>query len=448
MRSRACWLSVAITLVLAGVLSGAPTRTPTPTPTPTPAPKIKVKQAAVTTPTPQKKINVIKIDKSTPTPSPIKTLRRDVSTPTPTPKAIIRNYPPPPPPTATPVRIPKETVVQAPPDSKKLVPESTKPPRETVTTPKDIAAPPSTPKRLIPSTTNVSPAPPPNNAPPAPAPAPSVAPVNHTLRIFTKNGHGTLSTSLSGEFPAKLDVYANVAKDFAVQWGRDKAGTEEKGNLYITKVSSTSWLAGQSVTMPSTAQATNIQYSIPNLAPGTYELIVAGDQGNSNRVTVNFGGETSAGNSDVVVPPPSPTKPPAAPETGTITVTFTHFKPMKGTPPNSYIRPRLVYTVTATSNMTCPPINFEVDSSAFTDPSSVTSTGPASYPPLKLFEKQKKGGFKLYANTPQTHYVELDATSDFHWFLAYGKTEMATFRWSSPGLAGNSEQHPVQKAWP
>jgi hypothetical protein len=121
---------------------------------------------------------------------------------------------------------------------------------------------------------------------------------------------------------------------------------------------------------------------------------------------------------------------------------------MKGTPPSSYIHPRLIYTVTATSNTTCPPIAFEIDSSAFTDPSSLTSTGPASYPPLKLFQKQKKGGFKLYANTPQNHSVELDATSDFHWFLAYGKSEMATFRWSSPGLAGNTEQHPLQKAWP
>jgi hypothetical protein len=433
MKRHAFLTYVATAFVMAGALWAAPTRTPSPTPTPTPAPKIKVKQVTVTRPTPTappKKINVIKVDKSTPTP---------------TPKAIIRNYPPPP--TPTPARIPKDTVVKTPPDSKKLVPESTKPPRETVTTPRDIAAPPVTTKKLIPGTTNITPAPVPKPAPPS-TPSSTVAPVNHTLRIFTKNGHGTLSTSLSGEFPAQLDVYANVAKDFALQWGRDKAGTEEKGNLYITKVSSTSWLAGQSVTMPPTAQATNIQYSMPNLAPGTYELIVAGDKGNSNRVTVNFSGDTSTGNTDAVVPVPTQTQPPVAPATGTITVSFKHFKPMKGTPPGSYIHPRLVYTVTASSNMTCPPINFEVDSSAFTDPESQTATGPASYPPLKLFEKQTKGGFKLSANKPQSHYADLNATSDLHWFLAYGKTEMATFRWSAPGLPGNTEQHPVQKAWP
>jgi hypothetical protein len=443
MQRHAFSLSLAITLTVGGILFAASPRTPSPTPTPTP--KIKVKQVAVTSPTPTaapKKINTIKVSKSTPTPTPAKILRRDISTPTPTPKAI-RNYPPPPSP--TPARIEKDTVVKTPPDSKKLVPESTKPPRETVPTPRDIAAPPATSKKLIPGSTNIAPVP---NPPPTSTPAPTVAAVNHTLRIFTKNGHGTTSTSLNGEFPSQLDTYANVAKDFALQWGRDKAGTEENGNLYITKVSSTTWLGAQSVKMPVTAQATNIAYSIPNLAAGTYELIVVGDKGNSNRVTINFSGAESTGNGDVTVPTPTPTQPPVTPAAGTITVTFTHFKPMKGTPPGSYLRPRLIYTVTASSDMKCPAIDFEIDSSAFTDPSSVTATGPASYPPLKLFQKQKKGGFKLYANTPQSHYVELDATSDLHWFMAYGKTEMGTFRWSSPGLAGNAEQHPVQKAWP
>src|SRR4051812_37845025 len=231
MKRHASWLSVAITFVVVGVLYGASARTPTATPTPTPTPpgKTKVTQVPVATPTPAKKINVIKVDKSTPTPPPIKAFRRDITTatPTPTPKAVIRNYPPPP--TPTPAQIHKDTVVKAPPDSKKLVPEPTKAPRETVTTTKDIAAPPVTSKRLIPGPTNVTPAPGPNSAPPAPPPpSPAPAPVNHTLRIFTKNGHGTTSTSLSGEFPVQLDVYANVAKDFALQWARDNAGTEEK----------------------------------------------------------------------------------------------------------------------------------------------------------------------------------------------------------------------------
>ena len=447
MKRHVLWIYLVTTFILVGILCGAPTRTtaPTPTPTPTVAPRIKPKQVPAATPAPSaasKKINVIKVDKTTPTPSPTKVLRRDTSTPTPTPKAVIRNYPPPPASTATPGRIPKETVVPPPPEPKKIVAEPTQPPRQIVTPPKDVVAPPPSSKRLVPGTTNVTPipVPVPNPAPASPAPKP----VNHTLRIFTKEGHGTTSTNLGGEFPAKLDVYANVTNEFALKWSRDTAGPGENGNLHITKVSGTSPLGTQSVALPASTKETNIGYTMPNLAPGTYELLVAGDQGNSNRVTVNFSGAKST---DVTLPQPTQTQS-IAPASGTITVTLHHFKPMKGTPPGSYTQPRLSYTVTASSDMICPAIDFEIDSSAFTDAETLTSSGPASYPPLKLFQKQTKGGFKLHANTPQAHAVKLDATSDFHWFLAYGKTESATFRWSGPGVAGNSEQHPLQKSWP
>jgi hypothetical protein len=269
--------------------------------------------------------------------------------------------------------------------------------------------------------------------------------VNHTLRIFTKNGHGTTSTSLSGEFPAKLDIYANVAKDFALQWARDKAGAGENGNLHITQVSGSSPLGSTSVTLPAGATGTNISYSIPNLTPGTYELLVAGDKGNSNRVTINYGGATSTGSTvGVTAPPPGP-----APAPSGFTITFTKFRPMQGTPgQDGYKRPRLSYTITSSSDMLFPTIDFQVDSSPYTDPGSITAAGPASYPAQTLFQKQVHYSVKLYAGKPKSLSVDLNATSDLNWFLAYGKTETGTFRWSVSGQGGNSEQHPVQKAWP
>jgi len=417
--------------------------TPTPTPTPTPAPKIKVKQVTVATPTPvvtPKKIKdpVVKVDKSTPTPSPIKVLRRDLTTPTPTPKSIIRNYPPPP--TSTPARIPRETVVQTPPDSKKLVP------------------PPVTSKRLIPGTTsNISPAPVPNHQPPSPAATPAPpAPVNHTLRIFTKDGHGTTSTSLSGEFPVQLDVYANVAKDFALQWGRDAAGTEEKGNLYITKVSSTSWLGTQAVTMPTTAKGTNISYSIPNLAPGTYELLVAGDKGNSNRVTVNFSGATSTGNGDVTLPTPAPMEPPAGPN---YKIRLFGFKPMAGTKKGQpdYHAAELTFEIAVNAPVHIKELRFEVYSKPFTNTEVLTaSDGPHS--PIELLKGKwsAKGEFPMGKSGPNV--VHLKPTDDYtkegpgvstaaDWSIAYGETDVATFKWFVDGQLAGSIEKPLHTIW-
>jgi hypothetical protein len=100
-------------------------------------------------------------------------------------------------------------------------------------------------------------------------------------------------------------------------------------------------------------------------------------------------------------------------------------------------------------DMAVPPISFEVNSAAFTDSNTITSSGPASYTPLKLFEKQKNGGgAQLKAGEPASFYVDLDATSDPNWFLAYGQTENATFHWSVPGQTGGSAERPVHTAWP
>jgi hypothetical protein len=446
MKRHALWLFVAITFVLVGVLWGAPARMPTPTPTPTPVPKIKVKQVAVTTPTPSaapKKINVVRTDKGTPTP---------------TPKAITRSYPPPPPATPTPARIPKDTVVKTPPDAKKLVPEPTKSPRDTVTTTKDITAPPPSSKRLIPATTNLSPAPVPNSAPPSPpasTPPPS-APVNHTLRIFTKNGKGTTSTSLSGEFPVQLDVYANVAKDFALQWGRDNAGTEEKGNLYITKVSSTSWLGAKPVTMPPTAKGTNIEYSIPNLAPGTYELLVAGDKGNSNRVTVNFSGATSTGNGDVTLPTPSESQPPAGPG---YKLRLAEFKPMVGTKKGQpdYHAAELRFEIAINGAVHINDLRFEVDSKPFTN-SEVLTASDSPHSPIQLLSGKYSGKGDFPMGKSGTHLVHLKPTNDFtkegpgistpaDWSIAYDKTDVATFKWFVNGQYAGSVEMPLHKDW-
>jgi hypothetical protein len=191
-----------------------------------------------------------------------------------------------------------------------------------------------------------------------------------------------------------------------------------------------------------------VPYLIRNMAPDIYEFVIVAEDGNSNRVKVNLGGtgvstsvDTSTAGSAGANPPPA---------AASFTITFTHFTPMKGTPgPSGYIHPRLIYTITASVDMAFPPINFAVDSAAFTDPNTVTASGPASYPSLRLFEKQEKSsGSNLKAGESRSRYVDLDATSDSNWFLAYGKTENATFRWSVPGQAEGSEEHPVQKAWP
>ena len=320
------------------------------------------------------------------------------------------------------------------------------------------------PKRLAPGTVN--PAPPAPNTTGGRQPANPVVnsdtpigkntgtakAIQTKLRAYTKNGWGTPSTNLSGEFPAQLATSAMVnpaSNNFSLQWSRTQSGKEEKGNLYITRAGQSVWLGAKAVKMPAGSTSVDIPYAIPNLAPNAYELLIAGESANSNRVKVNFGG--TGAESAVDLPKTAsggliPTK-----AAGGFTIKFTHFQPMKGTPGPSgtsgYTHPRLIYRITPTVDIDSPTITFEVYSAPFTDSSSLTQSGPASYPSQKLFEKKKKINAKLKANTPVSLYVDLDATSDTNWSLAYGKTDKATFKWSASGQAGGSEQHPLQKKW-
>ena len=341
-------------------------------------------------------------------------------------------------PTATPT--PKIKVRQLP---------STAPTAAPKTSSRNYPTPPTS-KKLDPGTRQVSPAPVPN-------PAPSVAAVvNHTLRIFTKNGHGTTSTSLSGEFPVQLDVYANVAKDFALQWGRDKAGTVEKGNLYITKVSSTTWLGTQSVTMPATAKGTNIEYSIPNLAPGTYELLIAGDKGNSNRVTVNFSGATSTGNSDVTLPTPSETQPPAGPD---YKLRLAAFKPMAGTKKGQpgYKAAELRFEIAINTAVHINEIRFEVYSKPFTNSEVLTASG-GPHSPIQVLSGKYSGKGDFPMGKSDAKLVHLKATDNYlkegpgvstpaDWSIAYDKTDVATFKWYVNGQLAGSIEKPLHKDW-
>jgi hypothetical protein len=300
-------------------------------------------------------IKVIKTQVSTPTPTvpPIKVIKTQLSTPTPTPSRKIKDQVTS---STTPIRIPKDGVtggggrpgpinLSGPtPGSKKLTPgQNNLPPAPVRTLGTSNSAPPPGSKRLIPGQNNlppdpvknlgadnsVSPPPPPpntgiGNQNPNPivngetplggntgtaqgtAPTPK-KPINHELRIYTMNGHGTSSTNLGGDIQsAKLDVYANVDKEFTLRWARPTAGGEEKGNLYVVPKNSDGsvWLGVQSVTMPAGSITVNIPYTLPHLEPNTYELNIVGDNGNSNNVTVNYSGEGSDEPSAIKLPTP------------------------------------------------------------------------------------------------------------------------------------------------
>src|SRR4051812_20717775 len=117
--------------------------------------------------------------------------------------------------------------------------------------------------------------------------------VNSKLLIYTRNGLGTLSTNTSGEFPSQLVASATVNKEFSLQWSRPKPGNGEKCNLFVTPQNTTAWVAIQSISMPAQSTGVDIQVSMPNLGPKTYEMKAVCDSGSSSKVTINYTGNNN-----------------------------------------------------------------------------------------------------------------------------------------------------------
>jgi hypothetical protein len=276
------------------------------------------------------------------------------------------------------------------------------------------------------------------------------------LAIFTNDGVGTTRTTLGGEFPSKLETTAKVNKVFALQWSRDKAGKPEKGNLYIAPQGSTNWLGAQSVTMPADAKATNVEFTVPNIAPGTYEMVVAGESGNSTNVRVNYTGEGPG--ADVVVTPIASTVPASGSAQRQVSVTY---KPMTGFPKTpGYEKPELTLTLSSENDWSISEIEVEVISDSFNN-GTITASG-SEHAPIQLFRKTWKipsTSYHIQPGAPKTIHLKLGRTPDEvneaqqgvstegDWGLAYQQTTQATFRWSVDGQEFRSVQQPLHTLW-
>jgi hypothetical protein len=266
------------------------------------------------------------------------------------------------------------------------------------------------------------------------------------LLVYTKNGWGTSYTNTGGEFPSQLASGAMVnpaSNNFALQWSRPQGGNEEKGNLWITHVGESLGLQAQAVKMPAGATSVDIPYSI-NLQPGMYELLVAGESGNSNRVKVSFGGtgtETSVDLSKTG----SGGSVPSAPVQESYSIKLTRFVPGSGDAP-----PQLFYKIETVAAAKVSNIVFEVYSQPFTNSQNLTA-GSGEKGPIKLFSG-KSGTINVSANSTKEHSAHLEKASDNgspeDWNIANGKTENATFKWSIVGGPSGSEEKTLHTAWP
>jgi hypothetical protein len=464
--------------------------------------KDQVKAAPTQTP-----IKVIKTQVSTPTPTvaPMKIVKTQVSTPTPTPSGKIKD---PIASTTTPIRIPKDGVTTGggrpgpinlggpPPSSRKRIPGSNNlPPNPARNVGSDDSVSPAgsqlmvddmyvvpSSKKLIPGRNNlppgpasksiilqskglgvdnsVAPAPPPPNTGTGnqnqnPVVSGEMPPGMNTgtakgigtkLLVYTKNGWGTPSTNLGGEFPSQLASGAMVnpaSNNFALQWSRSQAGKEEKGNLWITHPGESLGLQAQAVTMPAGATSVDIPYSI-NLAPDMYELLVAGESGNSNRVKVSFGGTGTESTVDLSKTGSGGSVPPA-PVQESYSIKLTRFVPGSSGAP-----PQLFYKIETAAATKVSGIVFEVYSEPFTNSQNLTA-GSGEKGPIKLFSG-KSGTINVSANSTKEHSAHLEKASDIgspeDWNIANGKTENATFKWSVAGGPSGSEEKTLHTAWP
>lgn len=276
--------------------------------------------------------------------------------------------------------------------------------------------------------------------------------INSKLMIYTRNGLATLSTNTSGEFPAQLLSAANANQDFSLQWSRPQPGKAEKGNLFITPQNTTAWVAVQSVSMPAGSTAVNLQYSIPNLGPKTYELRIVTDSGSSSKVTINYSG--NGGNSQPIVVTPVSNGGPSTATKTPIYITGATFTPMIGAPGvPGYKRARLTLVLRTTQTATISNIEVDGQSEPWTNPELLTNSNSKNSPITILSGKWSAGGgskkiladqdnpitITLRANSKKD--IQADETgpgfySPGDWGFAFSQTTTASFRWTVNGAAG------------
>jgi hypothetical protein len=285
-------------------------------------------------------------------------------------------------------------------------------------------------------------------------------PVNSKLMVFTVNGGGTTVTKTTGEFGSTLAASATVGKEFALQWTRTKPGAIERGIVYLIPPNSTAWVKVQTVTMQPQSTALDIQYSMPNVAPNTYEIMVGGDTGNSTRVTIKYNGQGSSGPS--VIAQPNPTAGQPAPPKWR--VVGTNFTPIVGSPnTGDYKRAKLTLTLEADADWPLKEITVEVYSEPFINSEVVTASGSKN-PPIKLFTGTWKNGTgsAIHPGTPKVITIPLFRTSKGEvyaqeagpgiygpadWKIAFAQTKTASFRWLVDGKLFGSAQQSPQKQW-
>ena len=289
--------------------------------------------------------------------------------------------------------------------------------------------------------------------------------INSKLLIYAKNGLGTLNTNTGGEFAPQLVATATVNNEFSLQWSRSKPGKAEKGNLYIAPLNSTAWLGARSVTMPAESTSVNIQYTMPNLAPNSYVLMVIGETGNSGKVTINY---TGKGDSQPGSIASGPTVPQSSATKSPLYITGVKFTPGSGAPGSgNYVKPKLTLTLRTTTKTTISKIEAEVWSEPFSNAELVTSTD-AKNSPIKIFRgiwHALGGSYNIYADKDNTLTFALgrNSTNEINteesgpgfyspsdWGHAFAQTTTASFRWTvvspSGNVNGSLDQSP-KKAW-
>jgi hypothetical protein len=289
--------------------------------------------------------------------------------------------------------------------------------------------------------------------------------ITSKLLIFSKNGKGTTSTSLGGEFGAQLVTTATVDREFSLEWSRSSPGKAESGQLYIRAVGNPSASPGfvpfLAVNLPAQSVAANIGVNMPTPTPGTYELKVMGASGSSSKVTVNF---TGKGGSSSVVTSSSKSSLPPSTANSSVSIIGAVFSPAVGAPGVAgYKRAKVTLSLRASETTTLSSIEVEVWSQPWTNSELLTSSSSKNSP-IMIFKGKVRfvGGTKISKDKQMTYPVVLSRTtkddiedgesepgfySPADWGFAFTQTEKADFRWKVSGQSAGSSQQSPRLPW-
>ena len=284
--------------------------------------------------------------------------------------------------------------------------------------------------------------------------------VTSKLLIFAKNGTGTTSTSVSGEFASQLVTSATVNNEFAVEWSRSKPGPELKAMFYVMAPDTGFRVGGKEVTMPAGAIAVNIPVSMSTIAAGNYSLMIYGKNGSSSKVNINYTGKDSNGQPVMIVQSSNGVQPVAAPSS--IQITSAQFVPAVGAPGEpGYERARLILRLRASQTTTLSKLEVDVWSGPWKNPELLTN---ATNSPLMIFKGKLSfvGSTTIVKDNNRTINISLRRMSQddiddqetgpglyspADWGHAFAQTTTASFRAKLDGKAiGSFEQSP-KKPW-